>query len=577
MKKIVIKKYHGLLALSALLLVGCSAGSNSMENQSTRFLENSFLPMATSNNNATWPEFNSPSGLPHEEPLVYYGELTPTLYTSMPEEQRDSIVALWDIPDSFAFCSATIISPHVVLTAAHCVIHQSEENNNGEVSIETWVRAPQNVEVRIGKNNQSPDKRLPVKEIHYLDHIKSGYQNDLAIVILEEPDYTTTKIDIQSGSIQAAFGQQVQVVGYGKTEHKGDSYIGYVNSLRRWTTVDCLGYGYSSQILIYGHGKTGIGSGDSGSPLLFDFGDGIRIIGVASNGNVSGVGDAYYTSVEQHEKWIRSFINKYDNLACEETCSKVECGLVGECSCGSCERGMECNATHQCVQKDSGRGGICLAYYPEGTECRRDSDCADGQYCLAIGLGTACVSIAHCQTVRCSKVDPASICRPVWIDEPTNFAFCMESSITLCDQNSSDGTCITSDGSIGNCLSNNGCYKGCRNVDTCGEKEFCQPFDCAAFCANRECGEVAGCECGKCADDEVCDKFICSAPGEPEAKCACNVDANCNADCACDPDCRDNDSSAKKKSKGCNGGGSASALALLALLWALKRRKDLAC
>ncbi len=527
-------------------------------------------------NQFAYPDMNS-NNMPHEEPLVYYGELTPTLYRSMPEEQQNSVVALWHKTLNYSFCSAALISPHVVLTAAHCILSETLKG-----SMETALTPPETIEVRIGQNNKTPDKKLQVKEIKYLDYIKTGYQNDVALLILEEPDYTTTKIDIQSGSIQAAFGQKVQAVGYGVTESTS-TVNGYNNSLRHWTSIDCLGYGYNSQIHLYGYKKTGVSPGDSGSPLLFDFGEGVRIIGVASTNHKDCVEDAFYTPIDQHERWIRNIVNQYDNLACVETCSQNECGIVDGCSCGICGHGMECNANHQCVKKDPGSGGICISSYPSTKECLNDGDCPDGKHCLIFGEATTCVAVSYCRPAACSKVDKNSVCMSIWLDSPTNYGLCMEHGIAQCSQAELGEACVTLDNDIGQCMKDsNGnprCYKGCRTVDTCKEKEFCLPFNCYNICQERECGEVAGCECGKCASFEVCQNGTCIDPdeqGQPETECACNVDANCNADCDCDPDCSAASSSTNNKSgkKGCNGGGSASlAVLFLCSLWLRNKNK----
>ncbi len=528
---------------------------------------------------------------------IFNGELEPTLYTNLTAKQIDSIVAIYSEFENNGYlyagsCTGTLISPHVVLTAAHCVYDENKEVD------------ADNIYVIIGSDYSQPDKILYVSEVYFKDYLKD-FNDDIAILILEEPENTTTKIEIKSGGVSDIIGHEVQSVGYGKTDPE-DEYSN--NSQRYWVTLDCFGY-FSGQLAVIGYGKKGTLQGDSGSPLLYDYGDGVRVAGVLSTGeNYAYVSS--YTPVDIHEDWIRSFVNEYDNPTCKAACANKECGQSGACFCGNCDYGMECNtATSKCEKKPAGRGGVCISYEAwnalGGTKCITNADCSDGKICYKETMGSVCLT--PCKPEPCSASDSSSYCMPV----PSNLegsynSFCVENNHTECDING-DYWCNSSDDGIGYCVGDEEekCYKLCTHVDTCAVNEGCMPYDngCESICAARNCGEIAGCDCGGCEDGAECVNNVCfkeeaqdeTTDDEPEQNnnnsqiCACDIDTACSSDCPCDPecpctcdvskkcdcacdaDCRDPNNS---KKKGCNAGGETGLGALLALILLFMKKRQ---
>ena len=199
-------------------------------------------------------------------------------------------------------------------------------------------------------------------------------RHDVGIVILRNRYYDTTPIPIKTGGVSALWYQNIQAVGYGITSTNQN------NPLRYWTTLP-VEYVGGGQITVNGQGVSGISSGDSGGPLLYDFGDGLRVGGVASTSADGFVYEGNYAPISSNESWILGYVNQYDNPTCLSACENVECGQYSGCACGTCGRGYEC-VNNTCEPMQAGEGGLCTSMNP-GNECSSDEDCDDNAICLS--------------------------------------------------------------------------------------------------------------------------------------------------------------------------------------------------
>ncbi|MFH1530718.1 MAG: hypothetical protein ABIK09_08325 [Pseudomonadota bacterium] len=88
------------------------------------------------------------------------------------------------------------------------------------------------------------------------------------------------------------------------------------------------------------------------------------------------------------------------------------------------------------------------------------------------------------------------------------------------------------------CGSLDGCDCGaCADEEVCSAQGICQPadVDCDAACADLECGEADGCDCGGCDGDLVCKAGVCG-PCEPVCAGLWCGDDGCGGSCgSCDP------------------------------------------
>lgn len=222
---------------------------------------------------------------------IYYGVDHPEVVT-LTEGQMKSIGAV-----NLAFsgvCSATLVSPYVVLTAAHCVEHLSPGETVGFL---------------VGESYMPPEMSLSSHEWHmHPDYAGSsgGYGSppyDIAVIILDE-DATTRGLEPIPVNLEHYLlaGQTIQAVGYGTTESGG------WNSTRWWTTMPVT----MEQALYYitdGEGVTGICQGDSGGPMLYDIPDrGVHVMGVVSSGEEGCLGKTFYPRTDAYVDWLDDYL-----------------------------------------------------------------------------------------------------------------------------------------------------------------------------------------------------------------------------------------------------------------------------
>ena len=246
--------------------------------------------------------------------------------------------------------------------------------------------------------------------------------------------------------------------------------------------------------------------------------------------------------------------------ACIPDCDGKDCGDDG-CggSCGTCEAGLTCNASGQCVEEDvcdpvancvgkncgdDGCGGIC-GVCGCGEQCEsglcdfiacEGKDCGPdgcGGSCGTCDDGNPCDGIETCENWQCIEATPLD-CDD---GNPCTDDFCVE--MQGCqhspndDNQCNDGNpCTTGDYCAGgfcgftgldDCDDGNDCTDdscetdlGCVHVPLTGQS--CQSGDgicvgdacCIFVCQGKECGDDGcGGVCGNCGTDQVCAGVIC--------------------------------------------------------------------
>jgi V8-like Glu-specific endopeptidase len=177
-------------------------------------------------------------------------------------------------PEGAGFCSAVVLAPRVVLTAAHC------------------VRSPQDVVVLTRTESGEP-KLWPATAIarhpqYRTDAVASRRLSiDIALVLLASPLGNGNRPLPIAAESKFAVGDTVTLIGYGVT-HAGDPTSGGTLHRARLTVRSPL-----SAVLLWadgGNDSTGACSGDSGSPLLNADGELIAIVAWADGGGRRGCG-----------------------------------------------------------------------------------------------------------------------------------------------------------------------------------------------------------------------------------------------------------------------------------------------
>jgi hypothetical protein len=162
-------------------------------------------------------------------------------------------------------CTGTLISPNVVVTAAHCL-----EN--------TQVR-----EIRIGSNFRSGNS-FRVKPNGQIPHPQYRFpSNDIALLILQErvpPSVAMPRAIATAEQIAAA--RLGRAIGFGITE-TGQSGIKMMADIP-FIRNDCSSgsFGCRGKEMVLGRGESDTCNGDSGGPLMVQVGNDYLLAGVTS-------------------------------------------------------------------------------------------------------------------------------------------------------------------------------------------------------------------------------------------------------------------------------------------------------
>ncbi len=155
-------------------------------------------------------------------------------------------------------CTATLIAPDLVLTAAHCV---SDKGRSGRIFVAGWSRGDY-----IASRPAVIERRHP----EYAANGQGTPANDVALVVLESPIEDVTPIPLGEAHAATLYGTKVALIGY----HRKTPHV--------------LSGGFSCNVGRFAKGLLHLGcpviSGNSGSPVLrWKQEGGWQVVGVVSS------------------------------------------------------------------------------------------------------------------------------------------------------------------------------------------------------------------------------------------------------------------------------------------------------
>jgi secreted trypsin-like serine protease len=200
-----------------------------------------------------------------------------------------------------ALCTGEVISPHVVLTAAHCTGGEDPTVTNA-----VW-------RVYLGNDlsKATAADLLPVKAAHYnskfdVNNLPAG--NDVGVAIMQNALPTTiTPLPYNRASMDSGFdGKPVRLVGYGLDNGTAQTGAG----IKRTTTTALTDH--TALLLHFGDGTHETCNGDSGGPALMTVGGKETIVGLTSYGDVACAMGGYDTRVDSMTAWIDGYVQQAD-------------------------------------------------------------------------------------------------------------------------------------------------------------------------------------------------------------------------------------------------------------------------
>jgi hypothetical protein len=287
-----------------------------------------------------------------------------------------------------SICTAVLITPRVLLLAAHCV----DTVFHGATTL--TARATNKPDTVMLMMSDMIDLTVISKHPNW-NPADSTSDADIAVALLARAP-TGVPAPILRALPAGAVGQMVQLVGYGRSSVNDGASSGVRRSVTLpITAIDAADFKYGSD------GVAGICAGDSGGPSFL----GGAVAGVHSRSEGSSCGLGVDMRVDRNLAFIDAFVAANDPPSCSSDGRCAPGCATTDPDCPTCVADQRCDPACGAADPDC----RCLVDQRCDPTCGvTDPDCGDD--------GAVCTLAAECAGGKC-------------LDDPRGFKFCSRSCV----------------------------------------------------------------------------------------------------------------------------------------------------